>query len=784
MRNGVSGSAVARGSLSVVAILLLAYLAVLSLFPDVRDGLPPGLQWFGRPNSALTIGIVVAVLSAVGAMLFRSGRVGRAGAPVAVVAGLALISLVLGLTSYWNCHDATHPRFFTPLMWTAGVVKGGTGSQSLAAGPCPAPIPVALEVARLSALAAVFLGVVGIVVALMQSRVDVLRVRFAHSVTVVVGIDEDAQSMVEAIARSKHRRETLVVVTALPERQCVRLARRQGARIVTADLNRSGRLASLPFWRKLDRLYLLSLDPSTNLRRLDEISRRLSEIDDRQRIPLIVRIDDPWQAMAWRAQHFGGAENRWAADAVGKYEVTARRLLGDIVADGSIDRLLVCGASQLTLALCADMAQRQLEQDYYASPDDSPLPRVTLVDTRADEYKADHEFLCRQLGLPSDRPEVAAVTASPTVAQLVSLITRSDPARTAVVLVDSGDVDSAIGTRLAARLPTTPIWAWDPDAEVDDDRVSLLGRLRTFRLSMDLPGGQAQDAWERAARLIHDRYAAESADRTPATVPWSELDEFYRGSNRRQVQNALWMVEKIGGHTWNTFGSPPDSLSTATLRGKPPLEQLRLMGFDTDTALAMARAEHEDWCRYLRGHGWRSGPVRDDVRKVHDGLVDWGDVAADPVRRDRALSSLAATLSKLRELGYRSRPRDAGWQLFHRAGTVFAERRDDPWTWTTRSGASMRGGAGDWAVRDPDGDHWWSVRDDIFRARYEHLEGSLWRRHGTVQARPASDGEVVSTFEGPVTASAGDWVVQGGSGEQWPVPGDEFARRYRHGEVD
>ena len=30
-----------------------------------------------------------------------------------------------------------------------------------------------------------------------------------------------------------------------------------------------------------------------------------------------------------------------------------------------------------------------------------------------------------------------------------------------------------------------------------------------------------------------------------------------------------------------------------------------------------------------------------------------------------------------------------------------------------------------------------------------------------------------------MTALDGDFVVQGDKGEQWPVPGDEFRRRYR-----
>lgn len=780
---------VARRTLGAITLLLLGYLAVLALLPKLRDELPAGLRWFGEPGSWISIAIVTALLVLLGLLIFQAHGIRHTGAPLAVVVGLALISLTLALAAYWDCHDESHPRFFTPLMWTAGVIKGSTGDQSLNAGTCPSPTPVALEIARLCALFAVFLSVVGVALALFRSRMDRLRVYFARSVTALVGIDDDSESMVSAVARTLGHSSTLVVVTSLPDRQCVSAARQHGARIVTTDFGRPEALASLPFWRKLDRLYLLSMDPSSNVQRLEIITSRLTEVSPRQRIPLIVRIDDPWQAIAWRAQHFGGAETRWAADTVGKYEVTARRLLDQIVADTRIERILVCGTSPLTLALCADMAQRQLEQDYYSAPDAAPLPQLTLIAENAQEYRHDHEYLREQLGLPPHRPTVEALNEDPSVAQVMSMIaSQNRQDTTAVILVDAADSEVSKGTRLAARLLTTPIWAWDPNAGASENRVSLVGRLRTYRLSMDLPGGQAHDAWERAARLIHERYAAAAGHATPASAPWVELDEFYRGSNRRQVQNALWMVEKIGGHTWNTFGSPPDSLSIATLGKKEPLEQLRLMGFDRETAIAMARAEHEDWCRYYVKAGWKFGTPRDDSRKIHDKLVGWPVIEADSELLDKALSSLAGTLLKLRELGYRSRPVDNAasardsdddqWRRFHRAGTVVAERRDKAWTWSTRSGQTMRASAGDWAVKDPNHGNVWSVRDDIFRSRYEHVDGRYWRRYGTVEARPAREGEIVDTLEGRVTVSAGDWVVRGEHGDQWPVPGDEFSRRY------
>jgi hypothetical protein len=428
-----------------------------------------------------------------------------------------------------------------------------------------------------------------------------------------------------------------------------------GARVVAVDFTKPATLASLSLWRKLDKLYLLSPDSSANVQRLAVITDRLSKVVGRQRLPLIVRIDDPWQAAAWRAQHFGGAQTRWAADTVGKYEVTARRLLDDILGSDAVERVLVCGASELTLALCADMSQRQMEWDYYAAPDRRPLPPLTLVAENAEEYRQDHQYSRRGLGQPPDHPEVSAMAENPAVPLLISLIDAA-PTAIAVVLVDDARVDASCGTRLAARYPTTPIYAWHSDAQATDDRAPVVGQLYAYQLSMHMPAGKAHDAWERAARLIHDRYVAEIETRSAATVPWDQLSEFYRGSNRRQVQNALWMVEKIGGHTWNTFGHEPVSVLTATLRDLAPLERLRVMGFDEDTAIEMARCEHEDWCRYYRAAGWKYGPVRDDTHKLHDKLVGWEAIAIDGDLLSNALASLADTLSKLRELGYISRP--------------------------------------------------------------------------------------------------------------------------------
>lgn len=770
-------------TLTALAVVLIAWLCVLARWPVAADGLPAWLSWFGRPGSWPTVAITALVLVTLCALRYRRHGDARSGSiPAAIVAGLAGAGALLALSSFWECHDATHPRFFQPLIWTAILVKGGMTDLSMSGQVCPSTTPAALLVARLAALGAIFTGLSGVALALFRSQVDRLWANHASSVTAVVGVDDDSAAMIGGIVHTLVRRDTLVVIVDAADERGIPGARAHGARVVSVDLNTPAALESLPLWRNLGRLYLLSADPSDNRLWLDTISRALTgSAGHKRRLPLVLRVDDPWQAEAWRAQQFGGgADARWAVDIIGKYEVTARWLLDNIVAAKTIRRVFVCGTSQLTLALCADLTRRTLEYDYYTAPAETALPTFTLVGDDADEYQRDHEFHRAQIGLMAAGPDIEVIPSSPTVPTLARLIDAGDAAASAAIFVDDwsrGPRGAATtGSRLAARFTTMPVYSWDPDSRVSDNPVPIVGRLRTYRLILEMSDGQAPDAWERAASLIHARYIAALGPQPqplPSQLPWEELDEFYRGSNRRQVRNALWMVEQVADHTWDTWGSTPAPLAERDMADVSPLEQLARMGFDRDSAMKMARAEHTDWCQYYQRNGWRYGPNRDDRHRIHDKLVDWSVIEADPALLNRVLLSVASTLWSLRQLGHRSRP---VWRQFERVGTVSAEQRDSPWTWTSASGATMQAGTGDWSVEE-DGQSW-SVRDDIFRSAYRHVSGCRWQRRGTVLARPARPGETIDTLEGLTVAADGDWVITGDHGDQWPVPADVFARHY------
>ena len=125
-------------ALLAVALLLLGWLCQVAARPKSAAWLPTWLTWFGSAGSFPTIAIVVTVLVALCVLSFRSHSANRSrNVPVVVVAGLALASVALGLSSFWHCHDPTHPAFFQPLIWTVSLVKGGVSDFTMSKQTCP-----------------------------------------------------------------------------------------------------------------------------------------------------------------------------------------------------------------------------------------------------------------------------------------------------------------------------------------------------------------------------------------------------------------------------------------------------------------------------------------------------------------------------------------------------------------------------------------------------------------------------------------------------------------------
>jgi hypothetical protein len=825
---GISGPVLrsAHTLLLVVTVVLIGCLAVLAVHRERTwpRWVPRWLQWLDQGGDWRPVVLVTAVIALLCILTYRLRRNrSSAAVPVMIVAGLTATSVVLGFSSYWRCTNDAHPTFIAPLLWTASLVKGGVGDVSLqstrlaSATLCPNPPPTALEVARLTIVAAIFISLAGVVATAFRAQSDRLRAAWARSATVVVDLDDDSASMIGGIARTLRPNSTLVLMADNPDKACIAESRRQGACIVQADFDRPRTVVAHKFWRRVNRLYLLSADASTNLSRLSVISQRLAPITTKRRIPLVVRIDDPWLAEAWRTQQFGqqggGSDHLWAADTVSKYEATARRLIDQILNHKAVRGLIVCGTSQLTLALCGEMALRHTERRFHRLEGEPELPTLTLVAPDADEYARDYEERYKRKGFSSSPPPVDPVSAVPTAPEVSRRFkqTAGEDATKAVIVVESAAAaDPILGTRLAASHPTMPIYVWDPAARLNAERIPVAGELRTYRLAMELPDGQAHDNFERTAMLIHERYASSQEDRTkPAALPWERLSDFYKDSNRRQLENALWMVEKIAGHTWKTGDTHHDNVSPESLEeldevadgesissddpSEVAVKKLKRLGFSEDTIYAMAQEEWEHWSGYLRDRGWTQGDNRSTKNKQHERLVDtWAATLADPELKAAALKSLAdaqIALAKLARLGFSEDTAYAmaqaewvDWSRYLRKHKwTQGDKRDEPNKRHEKLVDSWEATAADPELKAAALKSLAGTLIELMKLGYRSRP--MWQtyeRVGTVTAKRHRTGWNWSTPSGKTAhASPGVWEVCD-SGHSWPVRNDIFRASYRH----
>jgi hypothetical protein len=196
-----------------------------------------------------------------------------------------------------------------------------------------------------------------------------------------------------------------------------------------------------------------------------------------------------------------------------------------------------------------------------------------------------------------------------------------------------------------------------------------------------------------------------------------------------------------------------------------------------DQLRQLAKLEHASWLQFYRENRWSYGSPRNDARRVHDALVARGPLPEN--YKKRAIGNVKDALSILYALGYRSsRPADRPWLNVTRRGEVTATVLETDWRWQAKTGDWLQARAGDYQVRNDEGETW-SVEPEIFNRTYEHVGYDRWRRTGRVSAQRAVPGELVITLEGPVTAHPGDWVIKGTAGEQWITSAEHFQKSYK-----
>ncbi len=126
------------------------------------------------------------------------------------------------------------------------------------------------------------------------------------------------------------------------------------------------------------------------------------------------------------------------------------------------------------------------------------------------------------------------------------------------------------------------------------------------------------------ARTIHQKYIDNAArdgrapGSEPSLLPWDELPEHLRESNRRQADDMARKLEAAGYGVvpLERWGAEPDQLTTEEIE-------------------ALARLEHARWVGDRKRLGWRPGPEKDVARKRTPYLVGWDELSEDVKELDR-----------------------------------------------------------------------------------------------------------------------------------------------------
>jgi hypothetical protein len=733
---------------------------VLLLAVGVYVDLPGFLGAYGDPEAGWPIGVNVFLgLAAVVAWRYSTRHISQTPLAVALL-GLGIVTvLVLAFASYNRCPDPGLSRGWSVVTRVVGLLTNNY-AVDMFTGPnatCDySGVPLALQFARLVQLAVVLVAATSALAALLGGQFDRLYVRFARRVSIAIGVDEDSVRLLPELARNTAG-TARVILAHDPQAPWTGQARANGWVVLVGDASNARLLNRLMSRRggrhALRDLYILSTPETVAFEQLQLVLLALTSLRSDEPIRVLLRSDNRWQAELLRQEGLATSATV-VIDTVSRFGSAAQDVVADVI-ERRCDLVVLHGRSEMTMALLDELAQHSKERVLLA---EGPTPRVVVTGATAKEVVAEHRAVTSRFGRSALDVEVDP---REDLDALMDAL-QSSSATPALVLTGSPSEDDQ---RTASVIKSSrPQWqVYVPYAETAVRGVTPVpGGVRAYGLGL-VAGAGSVGRWARLARLVHEQYVAAYPDpRDPARRPWSELSDFYRESNIRQVTSVIAGVGAVG-RRFSTSSSDESAPSSQAID-------------------VMARLEHESWFHFMRSHGWRWASTRDRLRRRHPALVPWSELPEDS--REKTRQGVLETLELLASLGYRTvADLSEEWVLLFRRGEVTAVRRDEPWTWTTADGSLMHGDVGDWEVTDDDGATR-SINDEVFRRSHEPIAGDRWRRVGEVHARRAFPGEVVHSLEGDQTARAGQWVLRGVAGEEWLVSSEHLGSTYDRVDAD
>jgi len=534
------------------------------------------------------------------------------GRRIALPMTLLLGALAVGL-GYWGYQEAQPGIGALDALYRAIVLLALEYS-----GP-EAP-PWQLQLARYLAVVAVASAIIAVVASVARERADRLRARLiARRHHVVVGLGERGL----AVARNLRADGKPVVAVDRDSAGSGTVSARAEGLAVVIDDPRSARAYRDSATRRAKHVLICLGNDSANLESLEEALAAISGPGP----GFHVAIDDQ---LLWRELHCSALS--WSGPGrMIEFVSLADRVASIMVEQAdrhrTADRIVIWGAGPKAERTAAHAVRRALLEDR--------RPELILAGPRAADLDA---ALWRGEPWIHGCADTTATTQPPS---------GKEHATAFVVGVDHAEVLAGASILVRELGPTATVLAEVSHATA----VGALGRsgfpverVRFVDAEAQVLGrGLFEDSTrELLARARHSHYLdqeqrrGDASGQNPSLLPWEELPEPLRESNRLFADSMGACLARLGGRLEPLAG---------------PVQEAQL---SDELVEELARVEHDRWAGDLRSRGWHStSGAKDPERKLHPLLVDWNDL--DNAEQEKDRESIRALPDFLARVGYELR---------------------------------------------------------------------------------------------------------------------------------
>jgi len=547
------------------------------------------------------------------------------------IGGTALVTLMLGFIGFSKYFSALgQQRPFSNILYLTIQLF------VLESGSIPGAVSWELDLARfLAPLIAASAAVKGIAL-IFKEQLQMIKVRFISKHTIVCGLGEKGARLVRQF---RQRNGRVVVIEKDGKNEFIDEERDLGAIILIGDASDPEMLRRARCQRAK---FLISVCGSDGVNAEVAVNARAGVPANRDTaLTCSVHIVDPRLCNLLREKEMEAPPaDGFRLEYFNVFDAGARIWLNEHLPFSQMRtqgprraHLLLIGVGGFGESLLLQAVRR-----WDASPHEpGEKLGLTIVDRQAELKK---EYLCLQYPRLEESCDLAALQMDVASAQFERAeFLKGNDGRGDITAVfvcldnDSLGLSVALSLRRHPRRSKLPIVVrmshekglstlLKEDDPCGEDRVCLHSFDLLDRVCLaDLALGGTKEFLAQAIHeddILEQRKIGQTPETNPSLVPWEDLPEILKESNRSQADHIGTKLRAVGC-----------GIEISTDWREPPIE------FLAAEIEIMARLEHDRWLQERRRGGWRSGPKNVEKRRSPD-LVPWDELSEESRERDRA----------------------------------------------------------------------------------------------------------------------------------------------------